>query len=241
MGIKILSLAKVILYLSLLFIGDTTFLSCARKLPPPTERLNTKTKVEKKEADLHQYEGSLWKEGGVLSDLFSDQKARKVGDILTVSIVESSSASNKATTQTGRKSSVSGGIENFFNMEKRFPASHPFFNPFSSVKGGLESNFDGSGETTRSGKINAYLTARVVEILPNGNLRIEGSREVTVNNDRQFITLSGIVRPRDISPENVVLSTYIADAKITYSGVGVINDRQRPGWTVRILDWIWPF
>ena len=187
------------------------------------------------------YEGSLWRDDGPFSDLFKDHKARTVGDIVTISIVESSSASNRATTQTGRKSSVSGGIEKFFNMEKHFPVSHPFFNPFSSVKGGLESSFDGSGTTTRTGKLTAYITARVTEVLPNGNLKIVGSREVTVNNEKQLITLSGIIRPKDISADNIILSTYISDARIAYRGSGIIDDRQRPGWLARIFDWIWPF
>jgi len=187
------------------------------------------------------HEGSLWQDGGVLGELFVDHKARRVGDIVTVSIVEASAASNQAATKSGRKSSVSGGMESFFNLEKRYPSSHPFFNPFSSVKGGLESSFDGSGSTSRSGKLTAYLTARVREVLPNGNLRIEGSREVMVNSERQYLLLSGIVRPKDISNSNVVLSTCIAEARIAYSGAGTVDDRQHPGWMARILDSVWPF
>lgn len=186
-------------------------------------------------------EGSLWKDNGQLRGLFSTYKARRVGDIITVNIVESSSATNNATTKTGRKSALEGQMEGFFNAEKRYPASQPFFNPFSKVKGGLDSSFDGSGATTRSGKVSAFVAARVIEVLPDGNLRITGSRDVTVNKEKQFITLSGIVRPWDISPDNVVLSTYVADAKITYSGSGVVDDRQHPGWLARVLDRVFPF
>lgn len=217
-----------------------SFLGCAaglREVRPPEDSIVCASG----EAPQEGYEGSLWEDDGVLGGLFVDNKARRVGDIVTVNIVETSTASNQASTNSGRKSSVSGGMESFFNMEKRFPSSHPFFNPFSSVKGGLESTFDGKGSTTRSGKLNAYLTAMVTEVLPNGNLRIQGSREVTVNNDSQYLLLSGIVRPKDISTSNVVLSTYISDAQIAYSGAGVINDRQRPGWMARILDTAWPF
>lgn len=77
--------------------------------------------------------------------------------------------------------------------------------------------------------------------MPNGNLKIKGTREVTVNNEKQLITLSGIIRSRDISPDNIVLSTYISDAMIAYSGDGIVNERQRPGWLARILDVVWPF
>ena len=78
-------------------------------------------------------------------------------------------------------------------------------------------------------------------MLPNGNLMISGSREITVNNEKQTIVLHGTIRPVDISPENIVLSTYIADANILYSGQGVIDERQKPGWMARVFDRVWPF
>jgi flagellar L-ring protein precursor FlgH len=185
--------------------------------------------------------GSLWREDGPLSELFINPKARRIGDVVTIRIVEASSASNKADTNTARKSSLSAGIDGFFNAEKRFPADQPFFNPFSRVRGDLTSSFDGKGKTTRSGDLTAYITARIIGVLPNGNLTIAGTREVTVNNETQLISLMGIIRSRDISPENVILSTYISDAKIVYSGSGIVQDRQRPGWLTRIFDTIWPF
>ena len=188
-----------------------------------------------------KHEGSLWEENSLLSDLFINPKARRVGDIVTVKIVESSKASNKASTNTGRNSSISAGIDNFFGLEQDYSSTGRFFNPFGRVGADFESSFDGKGTTARSGDLTAYITARVTDVLPSGNLQIVGSREVTVNNERQFITLSGIVRPRDISPSNVILSTYISDARIAYSGVGIIDDRQRPGWMTRILNTIWPF
>ncbi len=179
-------------------------------------------------------DGSLWREDGQMVSLITTPRAGRVGDIVTVQIVESSSASNSATTTTGRSSSIAGGIEKFFDLED-------YVTPYTQVAGGLESDFEGDGSTDRSGKLKATISARVVEELPNGDLRIAGSREMAVNNERQFITLTGFVRPRDIDHTNTVLSTYISDARITYSGSGVINDRQRPGWMMRTLDVIWPF
>lgn len=187
-------------------------------------------------------EGSLWHENGLLGGLFMDPKARRVGDIVTVTIVESSTATNDAKTETERKSSVAAGVDAFLGMEKGFPTgNHPNWNPFGSIKAGMQNDFDGSGSTKRSGKMAASMTARVVGILPNGNLKIMGTREVTVNNETQIITLSGIIRPRDISPDNVILSTFIADAQISYTGDGIVNGKQRPGWFARILDAVWPF
>jgi len=186
-------------------------------------------------------DGSLWRERSELGELFANAKARRVGDILTIRIVENSSATNKASTNTDRSSSMSAGLDAFFNLEKNYPADKNFFNPFSAVRGNIDSQFEGSGATQRSGALSAYMTAQVVDVLPNGNLIIEGNREVRVNAENQMITLTGMVRPRDISADNVIQSTYIADARIAYSGTGVLNDRQRPGWFTRVMDKVWPF
>lgn len=186
-------------------------------------------------------QGSLWVDNGSLSQMFINAKARQVGDIVTIKIVENSKATNNATTKTDRTTSTSVGLTEFFGLENKFPSGSNFFNPFSPVQSDFGNNFDGSGSTARSGALTAYITARIVEIQPNGNLLIEGNREVRVNGENQIITLSGIIRPRDISPANIVQSTYIADARISYSGSGVLNDQQRPGWLARILNKVWPF
>ena len=195
-----------------------------------------------------QSEGSLWQEGGPFNQLFVDIKARRVGDIVTIKIIESSTASNKATTETERDSNFLGQITSFLGIERRFndpsyPSFDPdrLFNPFSGIEGNLKSDFEGSGKTTRSGALTAMITARVTDVMPGGNLKIRGSQEVEVNNEKQIITLSGIIRTKDISPENMVLSNFISDAQISYSGLGVVNDRQRPGWMANILNKIWPF
>jgi len=188
-----------------------------------------------------QTEGSLWQAGGSMNSLFINPKARHVGDILTIQVVESSSATNQASTSTDRTSSLSAGVTGFFNAEKRYPADAPFFNPFSKVSGGFESEFEGAGTTRRRGDLTAYITARVIEELPNGNLKVQGSREVTVNKEKQLITLIGVVRLRDISSENMILSTYISDAQIIYDGIGIVNDRQKPGWLTALLLKVWPF
>ena len=102
-------------------------------------------------------------------------------------------------------------------------------------------SFDGSGETSRDESMTASITARVIDVLPNGTLVIQGSREIKVNNENQRITLSGLIRPVDISPDNTILSSYVANARIEYSGSGSVSDKQRPGWLTRFVDFIWPF
>jgi len=192
--------------------------------------------------------GSLWSDTGPFGDLFVLPKARRIGDIVTVKIVESSSATNQANTVTERDSSLTASIDAFLGLEQKFiNSAHPDyragrnFNPFGAIQGGMISEFDGSGATSRSGDLTAFMTARVTEVLAGGNLRIEGSRQVVVNNEKQDISLSGVVRVRDIAPDNVVLSTFISDARISYSGEGDIDDRQRPGWLANIINKIWPF
>lgn len=192
--------------------------------------------------------GSLWRDDGVFADFFRLPKARRVGDIVTVKIVESSSAVNQAGTQTERESSLSAKIDAFLGLERKFiDSSHPDFragrnfNPFGEISGGMSSEFDGSGSTSRSGDLTAFMTARVTDELGNGNLRIAGTREIEVNNEKQFITLTGIIRKRDVDAENVILSTFVSDARITYSGVGVVDDRQKPGWMTNFMNTVWPF
>lgn len=195
--------------------------------------------------------GSLWQARSSFNGLFIDTKARNIGDIVTVKIDESAQASNKANTETERSSGLEAGIDKLFGLENwwsdeilpdvsgKWPKIDPFGNP--SVKGSLKSDFKGDGETSRSGNLEAYITCRVVDVKANGNLSIVGTREVMVNNENQLIILSGVIRPRDISDSNVILSTFISDAKIAYSGSGVVDDRQRPGWLANLLNNAWPF
>ncbi len=183
--------------------------------------------------------GSLWtdQQGG----LFYDIKARNVGDIVTVAIFEAASASKEAKTSTGRSSSASADLSKLFGLEKNIGTINSAIDPTALLSAEYENDFEGSGKTSRKEDLVATLTSQVVEVLPNGNLRIEGSKQVTVNNERQIIKLAGVVRQPDVSARNVVDSKNILDARITYTGKGVISDKQKQGWMVRILDNIWPF
>ena len=109
------------------------------------------------------------------------------------------------------------------------------------VDASAKSKFGGKGATSRADTLTGTISTIVTEVLPNGDLRIEGKREVTVNSETQLMSISGIVRRVDVDTKNTVLSSAIADAKIEYSGLGVVDDVQRPGWLVRVLDWVYPF
>lgn len=184
-------------------------------------------------------EGSLW--SAVQSNnLYSDVKARQVGDIVTINIVESSSASKNAETKTGRGSGVKANWSGLFELITSGWKLHKV--PIgANHQIDLSNQFDGKGETTRTSSMTAFITARVIHVFPNGNLAIKGTRQVQVNNESQYISIQGIIRPEDISSTNVILSTYVAEAVIELNGTGVISDKQSPGWLARIVDWVWPF
>lgn len=181
--------------------------------------------------------GSIWQASS--ASPVDDFKARKRGDIVTVVIVEEASASKQASTGTKRESGMSASIPNFMGLETTALKDKLDLN--SLVKASTSSDFGGSGTTTRKDVLTATISARVMDVLGNGDLRIEGSRSVRVNNEDQIIILQGTVRPRDINQDNMISSSQIADARITYSGNGVINDRQQPGWLFNFVDKIWPF
>lgn len=184
--------------------------------------------------------GSLWQNDN--RSMFSDRKARNVGDIVTVIISESASASKKASTSTDKTSSLSASIPNLFGLENNdiFTGDNPI-NLNSLVSADFGSGFEGSGSTSRQEDLKAYLTTQVVGRYPNGQLKIRGGKEVMVNNEVQIIYLTGIIRPVDITAANTVSSAKILNARISYTGKGAISDKQKPGWGMRVLDNVWPF
>jgi flagellar L-ring protein FlgH len=173
--------------------------------------------------------GSIWQSSS--TSLAEDLKARKKGDILT----------KEASTGTKRGSSISASIPNLLGLETKMTGITNWMDLSNLINASASSKFDGSGATTRKENLSATITAKVIEVLPNGNFLIEGRRNVKVNNEDQIILVEGTVRPRDINADNVINSSYIADARITYTGKGVISDRQSPGWLMNIVDKIWPF
>jgi len=183
--------------------------------------------------------GSLWTSES--TSMFSDLKARNVGDIVTIIISESSSASKQATTSTGRDTSMSAGIPNLFGLEKSSFIQDSNLDLNNLVTSNFSNSFDGEGTTTRKGNLTASLTTQVIERYPNGNLKIRGGKEVMVNNEVQIIYLTGIIRTIDITAENTISSAKILNARITYTGQGALADTQKPGWLMRTLDNVWPF
>lgn len=210
---------------------------------PKPQKIDTST-IPVQRSTTYSSPGSLWPGETSRNVLFQDLRARNVGDIVTIIVSEKTSAIKDASTSTARNSSEDIGVQKFLGLPldfgmRNFLNSGNAFSP--EVQSSYDAKFDGTGTTKRSGELSAVLSARVVEILPNGNLVLEGKKDTVVNNELQYVVLSGIVRPEDISDTNTVASNLIADAKIEYSGKGVVADEQSPGWMRRILDNAWPF
>lgn len=182
--------------------------------------------------------GSLWQASS--RSVTDDFKAYQRGDIITIVITETSSASKQASTNTERSSSVTAGIPNFLGLENLGILKNNM-NLAQLINASGDSKFAGTGSTSRQDNLTATISAKVLDVLANGNLQVEGRRNIKVNNEDQEIILTGTVRPVDISPNNTINSIYVADAKISYSGRGVLTDRQSPGWLMNIIDKVWPF
>lgn len=154
----------------------------------------------------------------------ADSKAFRPGDIVTIQIVENASASANA--DTDLKRSNSAGAELHF----RSPI------PIAGANATATGQFDGGGQTARTGQLLATLSVSVRDVLPNGDLLVSGEQLLVINEEQQRINVEGRVRPQDISDANTVLSNRIADARITYVGEGDLANRQKPGWWHHLLD-----
>jgi flagellar L-ring protein precursor FlgH len=170
-------------------------------------------------------------------DLFMDLRARAIGDILTVMLVERTNASKESSTSTAKGSSVDTGFPVIAGRPVTAGGTPIFNNEFES-----ETTFDGQADSSQSNRLDGSITVTVAERLPNGNLLVRGEKLITINQGEEFIRLEGIVRPVDIGPENTVPSTKVADAAITYSGRGNLQATNKPGWLTRFFNSpIFPF
>jgi flagellar L-ring protein FlgH len=178
--------------------------------------------------------GSLFSPGGILSNIARDMRAAEVGDVVTILVADQASAVSKGTTNTSRKSSSKYGIT---------AAYGPVGTHLSNLLGtNGDAELQGQGQTTRDSTLSTTVSVRVVQVLKNGSLMIEGSKKVAVNSENQTVTVSGIIRPSDVSPLNTVPSDRIANLNIRVDGKGVVNDSiKRPFILYRILMGLLPF
>ncbi len=190
-------------------------------------------------------EGAIFQSGREIS-LFQDTKARRVGDMITIVLVERTQASKKASTNSSKDQQVE--LENptllgaplSFRTPGMLPLNGRDLNLGTSINGNR--SFKGDGDSSQSNRLDGQITVTVAEVLPNGNLIVRGEKSLTINQGDETIQFAGIVRPADIGPDNTVLSTLVADAKISYTGKGTLADANSMGWLGRVFNskW-WPF
>ncbi len=186
----------------------------ARVLPPPTPRTD----------------GAIYQAGQQI-ELFADLKARRVGDVLTIRLTETTSASKSATTKTAKTTAVNNTGPTVLGRTIT-AAGVPIF---TTTLAGADS-FDGEGSSTQANSLAGSLTVTVMEVQPNGNLVIQGDKTLKLNQGDEFVHVSGVVRRADIATDNTVTSDKVADAHISYSGKGVINSSNSMGWLARFFN-----
>ncbi|MDR2337318.1 MAG: flagellar basal body L-ring protein FlgH [Deltaproteobacteria bacterium] len=185
---------------------------------------------------------SLWTDDGNTYGMFRDLRAYQPMDVVTVLIRENNFGKKKADTKTDSKFSISAGIAALFGLEKKVESVMPSdFNANSMVDATTNSKLDAKGETKREGSLTGTISAVIMEVLPNGLMRIEGSKIISMNAEEEIMVISGLVRQRDINAENSIDSSRIANMRIDFYGKGTLGEIQEPGWLYGFLKKIMPF
>lgn len=180
-------------------------------------------------------DGSLWNASARNANLFSDYRAFREQDLVVVRIEENADAKRSTGTDTKRDTELNASLKAFLSSLSVTHGNIDF-----SAAAGMGNSFAGAANTARTEKLTATVPAVVKKVLPNGNLFIEGHRVVLVNNEEQHFYISGVVRPIDIAQDNSVMSSYVADAEIEFTGRGVLSDAQKPGLLTRFWNWLAP-
>ncbi len=199
--------------------------------PPPIER----TPVLDEDGGFRYGNGSL----------YSGRRARGLGDLVTIRVIQSTQAGTTATTSLKRTGTTKGEVTALFGLEAAVAdipvADGASGGPSLSLGTSSTNDFDGSGGTDRTASVTGTITTRVIEVLPNGHLVVLGRQDVRINNEAEVLAITGVVDPRDLATDSSVLSTRVADLRLEYAGIGVVSGKQRPGWMTRILDVVNPF
>lgn len=186
--------------------------------------------------------GSLWHPELPSNYAFLDVRARFPGDLLTILVSETSKGRKNATTDGKSDGSLSASVQDFFGLPvsalKFLPSG---YDPEAVVTAQTKRSNDAEATTTREGTLTASVTVSVIRIDDAGNLHVQGDKIVTINSEDQHIVLTGLVRPEDIQSDNTVLSSRVADARISYYGYGSVGDKQGTPLGHRLFDWLWPF
>ncbi len=210
---------------------------CASFVPPEPDDPYFAPKIPDSPVQKKVSDGSLFTTSNSML-LYEDRKAAQVGDIITVILTETTDASKKADTDTKKESDVSLANPIIAGRNYAFNSGQSSF----EMDIGMESEFKGEAESKQSNKLSGTISVTVQQVLPNGNLIVRGEKWITLNQGDEFIRLSGILRPQDITAENTAPSNRLANARIQYSGTGQMADANKQGWLARFFNspW-WPF
>lgn len=222
-------------------------ISQAGKRPPMTEVENPQVAQNYKpmtwplpdpEASTARTSNSLWQQGS--RAFFRDQRAARVGDILRINVAIADQAKLDNKTDNQRDTQESLGAPNVFGLEKALTkVTGAQTDKWFDINGGSSSN--STGKIDRKETINTQVAALVTQVLPNGNLVIEGSQEILVNYEIREVSVKGVIRPQDINSDNTIESSQIAQARIVYSGRGQISDKAQPRWGNQVIEAVSPF
>ena len=181
-------------------------------------------------------DGAIYRAGYEMA-LFADQRARRIGDIITIELIEKTNASKKASTKTKKDNKMDIATPLIFGG----PVTH-IGKEILAASADAKRDFNGEGDSTQSNSLTGRISVTVINVLPNGNLMVRGEKLLTLNQGSERIQLSGVIRAADVSPDNTVLSTQVADAQISYAGEGALADANQSGWMARFFQsgW-WPF
>lgn len=241
---------KYLLFLIMAAMSLFICVSCASKYNDIITSMPSsgyKSEIEaykKQEAENNRPNPSLWSDIGSNGTIFLDYKARRIGDVVVVRIVENARASNSTSSTSSKTTNYNAGITAMLGLPLNFGVDNFLGSgqPFNPTIGATTGNsFSGNGASNKADNFNATIAARIIDIMPSGNLVIEGNREIVIDQEKQTITLRGIVRQKDIDANNTVASSAIADAQITYTGNGALTQASKKGWLGKVVDVIWPF
>ena len=205
----------------------------------PRSRLYTDGQYAVTELKARPSAGSLFSEAA--PGFLQDTRAVRTGDIVLINIDEQANATGDAATQLAKSTTKSTGVTALLGLVPALKKLSPSLDPTNLLALMSQSNFSGSGQTSRNGQLSGFVAVRVRKQMPNGDLYVEGTKVVMINNEEYHLYVSGVIRPADVGPDNSVASSRVADAEVEFTGRGDMADSIDRGWLTKLIDWLNPF
>jgi flagellar L-ring protein precursor FlgH len=211
------------------------FTACTTPLPPPPPIVHQPMSARPEPAPPLPANGAIYQAANARLFLFEDQRARRVGDTVTVRLEERNRADKESNSKVERTSDLNYGVD--------AAAKLPLHNWLDEVALDADSTnkMEGKGEAESNNNLTGTITVTVIEVLTNGNLLVSGEKQIAINHGAEYIRLSGVINPMFIRADNSVSSSRVADARIEYKGTGYIDEAQTMGWLARFFMWVMPF